>query len=63
MMRSIKMDLHQILRRNALVVNHTANGLGEEVGHTELLHLGATLCVGDGVGEHNLLQRRVLHAL
>ena len=47
--------LHEILGRNALVVNDTADGLGEELGHAELFDFGATVCIGDGVGEDNLL--------
>lgn len=48
--------LYQILRGDALIVDHTANGLGKHISHAELLHLMATLCVRDRVCEHNLLK-------
>ena len=42
---------------DTLVVDDAANGLGEGIGHGELLHFRTTLGVGDGVGEDNLLER------
>ena len=43
-----------VLRRDTLVVDHTADGLSKHVGHGELLHLVTTLGVRNRVGEHNL---------
>jgi iron complex transport system ATP-binding protein len=58
-----KEGLYKVLRRDALVLDHSADGLGQQVGDGELLDLGTALGVGDGVGEDNLLKRTVLHAL
>ena len=58
-----KEGLYKVLRRDALVGDHSADGLGQQVGDGELLDLGTALGVGDGVGEDNLLKRTVLHAL
>lgn len=58
-----KEGLYKVLRRDALVLDHSADGLGQQVGDGDLLDLGAALGVGDGVGEDNLLKRTVLHAL
>lgn len=55
--------LYKVLRRDALVGDHSADGLGQQVGDGNLLDLGTALGVGDGVGENNLLKRTVLHAL
>lgn len=55
--------LYKVLRRDALVLDHSADGLGQQVGDGDLLDLGTALGVGDGVGEDNLLKRTVLHAL
>ncbi len=55
--------LYKVLRRDALVFDHSADGLGQQVGDGDLLDLGTALGVGDGVGEDNLLKRTVLHAL
>ena len=48
--------LNNIEVADALVLDDTTDGLGEGVGNGQLLDLGATLCVGDRVGEHNLLE-------
>lgn len=58
-----KEGLYKVLRRDALVLDHSADGLGQQVGDGDLLDLGTALGVGDGVGEDNLLKRTVLHAL
>jgi len=58
-----KEGLYKVLRRDALVGDHSADGLGQQVGDGDLLDLGTALGVGDGVGEDNLLKRTVLHAL
>lgn len=58
-----KEGLYKVLRRDALVLDHSADGLGQQVGDGNLLDLGTALGVGDGVGEDNLLKRTVLHAL
>ncbi len=58
-----KEGLYKVLRRDALVGDHSADGLGQQVGNGDLLDLGTALGVGDGVGEDNLLKRTVLHAL
>lgn len=58
-----KEGLYKVLRRDTLVSNHSADGLGQQVGNGDLLDLGTALGVGDGVGEDNLLKRTVLHAL
>ena len=55
--------LYKVLRRDALVGDHSADGLGQQVGDGDVLDLGTALGVGDGVGEDNLLKRTVLHAL
>lgn len=51
-----RLRLYQILRRDALIVDYTADGLGKHVSHAELLHLMATLGVRDRVCEHDLLE-------
>ena len=58
-----KEGLYKVLRRDALVLDHSADGLGQQVGDGDLLDLGTALGVWDGVGEDNLLKRTVLHAL
>ena len=58
-----KEGLYKVLRRDTLVLDHSADGLGQQVGDGDLLDLGTALGVGDGVGEDNLLKRTVLHAL
>ena len=58
-----KEGLYKVLRRDALVLDHSADGLGQQVGDGDLLDLGTALGVGDGVGEDNLLKRTVLYAL
>ena len=58
-----KEGLYKVLRRDALVLDHSADGLGQQVGDGDLLDLGTALGVGDGVGEDNLLKRTILHAL
>ena len=58
-----KDGLYKVLRRDALVLHHAADGLCEEVGDGKLFDLGTALGVGDGVGEDNLLKCTVLHAL
>ena len=58
-----KEGLYKVLRRDALVLDYSADGLGQQVGDGDLLDLGTALGVGDGVGEDNLLKRTVLHAL
>ena len=58
-----KEGLYKVLRRDALVFDHSADGLGQQVGDGDLLDLGTALGVGDGVGEDNLLKRTVLLAL
>ena len=55
--------LYKVLGRDALVLHHAADGLGQHVGNGELLDLGTALGVGDGVGEDNLLKRTVLYPL
>ena len=49
-------SLDEVLVADALVVDNAADGLGKHVGNGELLDLGTALGVGDGVGEHNLLE-------
>ena len=49
-------ELHQVLVTDAFVLNDAAYGLSKHLGHTDLLHLGATLCVGTRVGKDNLVE-------
>ena len=53
----------QILLADALIIEDAADGVGYEVSDTELLHLGTSVVVGDAIGEYQLLQCAVLHAL
>ena len=46
----------EILGGDALVVDDAAYGLGEDAGHRELLHLHATVGVGDGISENHLFE-------
>lgn len=53
----------EILRRDALILHHATDGLGEHTANAEFLHLGAGATVGDTVGEDHFLQSGVGHAL
>ena len=55
--------LYQVEVADALVVDDATDGLGKHVGYGELLHLGATLRVGDGVSENNLFEGGSLYAV
>ena len=48
--------LYQILVRDTLVLLYTTNSLGKHVCDGNLLNLGATVGVWDGVCEHNFLK-------
>ena len=55
--------LNDVLVADALVLQHAADGLCKHIGHAELLHLGALVVVGNGVGEDNFLQGAFLYAI
>ena len=55
--------LYKILVRDTFIVDNSTDGFCKHVSNTELLDLSATLRIGDGVGEDNLLEGRVLHTL
>ena len=54
--------LDEILRRDAFVFHHAADGFGQHTRHGEFFHLGAIAAVGDAVGEYHLFEGRVGHA-
>ena len=57
----LMLSLDEIEVADTLVADNTADGLCEGVGHRELLYLGATLGVWDGVCKDNLLESRCLN--
>nr|AFN57677.1 hypothetical protein [uncultured bacterium r_02] len=62
-MTASAMSLDEVEVTDALVIDDTTDGLCEGVGHRELLHLGATLGIGNGVCKDDLLEGRRLHTV
>ena len=51
-----KYALDEILRRDALVFHHAANGFSQHARHGEFLHLRTVATIWNAVGEHHFFQ-------
>ena len=47
--------LYNVLTGNTLVIDDATDGLCKQVGNTQLLDLGTSLCIGDRVGKDDFL--------
>ena len=55
--------LDEILRRDALIFHHAANGFSQHARHGEFLHLRTVATIWNAVGEHHFFQGRSLNTL